>query len=52
MLHGAMVRATFLATALQDKLHEQLHRVTGRAFKRAIFFHICLHFKSASDKNK
>ena len=28
MLHGAMVRATCLATALRDMLHEKLHRVT------------------------
>ena len=29
MLHGAMVRATCLATPLRDKLHGKLHRVTG-----------------------
>ena len=29
MLHGAMNRATCLAMALRDKLHEKLHRVTG-----------------------
>ena len=36
MLHGAMVRETCLATALQDKLHEKLHRVTGPLFASAI----------------
>ena len=29
MLHGTMNHATCLAMALQDKLHEKLHRVTG-----------------------
>ena len=36
MLHGAMVRATCLATASQDKLHEKLHRVTGPLIFSAI----------------
>jgi hypothetical protein len=31
MLNGAMTRATCLAMALRDKLHEKLHRVTGPA---------------------